>query len=114
MSSQASDLPSLWEERSLCCCVPEPNCISSCRPYCISIYTQEAASQRKPARVREASVEAHVLQCKTDSPAVSKATCPVVLKVEGLSQAVTLQVYTGAICSILSTEYARRLFKGRT
>ena len=72
------------------------------------------AGQRKPARVKEATVESHVLSCDAATPAVNRVMCKVKLEVEGRQQPVTLQVDTGATCSILSTAYARKLFKGCT
>ena len=66
----------------------------------------------KPARVKEASTGPHILECVAASSSVNRVTCPVVLEVEGRKQENTLQVDTGATCSILSTRYARQLFKG--
>ena len=79
-----------------------------------------ASAPRKPpqrgkrARVKEASLEPHVLSCSTVPSSVNQVTCPVLLEVEGRQEQLSLQVDTGATCSILSTSYARQLFRGCT
>ena len=47
VSCQTGDLSRLWKERSLCCCLPEPDYVPSHRSYGISFITQEAASQEE-------------------------------------------------------------------
>lgn len=55
----------------------------------------------------EATVLTAAVGCST-----LKVTCPVTLSVGGVQHAVDIQVDTGATCSLLSMQLARRLFKG--